>query len=53
MQNLYDILVGSEASERSRVCIETPAGQSYSYGEIGPQFRAIGEPACLVRNRDW
>jgi malonyl-CoA/methylmalonyl-CoA synthetase len=34
MQNLYDILVGSEASERPRVCIETPLGQSFSYGDL-------------------
>jgi malonyl-CoA/methylmalonyl-CoA synthetase len=34
VQNLYDILVGSAASERSRVCIETPLGQSYTYGDL-------------------
>ena len=34
MQNLYDILVGIEVSERLRVCIETPVGRSYSYGDL-------------------
>ena len=34
MQNLYDILMSSEPSERSRVCLETPEGQSYNYGDL-------------------
>lgn len=34
MQNLYDMLVGGEPSERSRVCIETPLGQCYSYADL-------------------
>jgi len=34
VRNLYDILVSSEPSARSRDCIETPFGQSYSYGDL-------------------
>ena len=37
MQNLYDILVGSETLERSRVCIETPLGQIFRYDDLDEQ----------------
>lgn len=33
-QNLYELLVGSGAGERSRVCIETEFGQSFRYGDL-------------------
>jgi malonyl-CoA/methylmalonyl-CoA synthetase len=34
MQNLYDLLVSNKTSERSRVCIETPQGQTFTYGDL-------------------
>ncbi len=33
-QNLYDILAGGTSTDRARVCIETPAGQSFTYGDL-------------------
>ena len=33
-QNLYDILAGGTSPDRARVCIETPAGQSFTYGDL-------------------
>jgi malonyl-CoA/methylmalonyl-CoA synthetase len=33
-ENLYEILAGDTARDRSRICIETPAGQCFSYGDL-------------------
>ena len=33
-ENLYEILAGDTTRDRSRVCLETPAGQSFSYGDL-------------------
>lgn len=33
LENLYEVLVGSEPEHRSRICIETPSGQIFTYGE--------------------
>lgn len=33
-QNLYDFLVGETTRDRSIVCIETPAGRIFTYGDL-------------------
>jgi len=33
-QNIYELLVGRAPAERSRVCLETPDGQRFTYGDV-------------------
>ena len=34
MQNLYELLMGNDARERSRVCVETESGETFSYSAL-------------------